>query len=74
MVSKQGKQTLSVGNMTAVYSNVVDLVLRQGPYISVRNIDISECSLNRDRDWHGVCSDKYRTKDGEGQPLGYQDH
>lgn len=74
MVSTQGKQTLALGNMTAVFSNILDLVLRQGPYISVRNIAISECSLNRDRDWHGVCSDRHKTNGGSGDPLGYQDH
>jgi len=47
---------------------------RQGPYISVKDLDLAECSINQEEDWIGLCSGKHLSGNGSGEPIEYVDH
>eukprot|EP00347_Sterkiella_histriomuscorum_P007459 403348835 len=66
--------TLNLKQMGYFYDNTLDILRRQGPYITIQKLLLTECNLNRDKDPIGYCSGKYRSNDGTGERLQYIDH
>ncbi|CDW72284.1 peptidase m14 carboxypeptidase a [Stylonychia lemnae] len=66
-------QNMNIKMLQAFYDNTLDILRRQGPYIFIAKLLLSECSLNTDIDIIGYCSGKYRSQNGTGDLIGYVD-
>jgi len=54
--------------------NLLDIVRRQGAFIQMQQIALTQCSLSQNTDIYGICSGKYNTNNGTGKSISYVDH